>query len=263
MDSVHIERSGAVAVLTVHAPDTRNALTLELSAQLADAVTTCETDPSVHAMVVTGTPPAFCAGANLAALGTATEDGLRRIYAGFLAVADSSLPTIAAVGGPAVGAGLNLALACDVRLAGTDARFDARFMKLGIHPGGGMTWMLQRAVDAQTAAAITLFSQVMDADEAYRAGLAHRVVSGTHGELLDGAIELAAGAAAAPRELLRTTKRTMQHTRTLPDHDAAVRLELAKQVETLNSPEFTERLARLRASTSSAGQQDSPATRPD
>jgi enoyl-CoA hydratase len=141
---VHVE--DRVAVITVNDPDRRNAVTAESSAALRAAVTGVEADPGVHAVIVTGAGKAFCAGANLTALGEAAEDGLRVIYDGFLAVAQCTLPTIAAVNGPAVGAGLNLALAADVRIAGPTAMFDPRFQKLGIHPGGGATWMLQRAV---------------------------------------------------------------------------------------------------------------------
>src|SRR5947209_2101572 len=146
---------GRVAVLTLSDPGRRNALSLELSGQLAGAVAECDQDGSVHAIVITGAPPAFCAGADRGALAAAGRTGseaqLRGIYAGFLAVANAALPTSAAVNGPAVGAGLNLALACDVRLAGPGAVFDARFLQLGIHPGGGMTWLAQRAVGPQTA----------------------------------------------------------------------------------------------------------------
>ncbi len=147
-ESILSTHDRGVALLTVDAPATRNALTLDLSAQLAAAVTAAEQDPAVHVVVVTGTPPAFCAGADLTSLAEADEAGLRSIYDGFLAVARCPLPTIAAVGGAAVGAGLNLALAADVRLAGPRAKFVARFLDLGLHPGGGMTWMAQRAVGA-------------------------------------------------------------------------------------------------------------------
>ncbi len=126
----------------------------------------------MHALIVTGAGKAFCAGADLSALGAATEDGLRLIYDGFLAVANCALPTIAAVNGAAVGAGLNLALAADVRIAGPAAVFDPRFQKLGIHPGGGATWMLQRAVGPQVARASLLFGMRFDAQAAVRYGLA-------------------------------------------------------------------------------------------
>ena len=97
------------------------------------------------------------------------------IYDGFLAVANCTLPTIAAVNGAAVGAGLNLALAADVRIAGPAALFDPRFQKLGIHPGGGATWMLQRAVGPQVARASLLFGMRFDAEAAVRYGLALKV----------------------------------------------------------------------------------------
>ncbi|MFF0612275.1 enoyl-CoA hydratase [Nocardia tengchongensis] len=243
MAEIKVERLNAVALVTVHDPDKRNALTLDLSADLADAVADAEADESVHALVVTGTPPAFCAGANLTALGEAKEEGLRAIYEGFLAVARCKLPTIAAVGGQAVGAGLNLALAADLRFANSAARFDARFLRLGIHPGGGMTWMLQRAVGPQQATAMTLFGEVLDAHAAAAAGLVHRVVDGDHAALVDAAVEYACATAEVPRELLITTKRTMRATRALPSHAEAVSTEVIPQLASLESPEFAARLA--------------------
>src|SRR5947208_12719609 len=174
------EREGRVAVLTLSDPGRRNALSLELSGQLAQAIAECDRDESVHAVVITGAPPAFCAGADRGALAAAGRSGseadLRGIYAGFLAVANAALPTVAAVNGPAVGAGLNLALACDLRLVGPGAVFDARFLQLGIHPGGGMSWLAQRPVGWQTAAARALFGEPLDAADAVRTGLAHRLI---------------------------------------------------------------------------------------
>ncbi|MGB3351494.1 MAG: enoyl-CoA hydratase, partial [Mycobacterium sp.] len=164
-----------VALITVNDPDRRNAVTAESSAALRAAVEAAEADAGIHAVIVTGAGRAFCAGADLTALGEAAEEGLRVIYDGFLAVAQCTLPTIAAVNGPAVGAGLNLALATDVRIAGPSAMFDPRFQKLGIHPGGGATWMLQRAIGPQAARAALLFGMRFDADAAVRHGLALEV----------------------------------------------------------------------------------------
>jgi enoyl-CoA hydratase len=243
---VLLERRDGVGVLTLNDPDRRNALTLASSARLAELVAECEHDTGVHAVVVTGAPPAFCAGANLTELGAAHEDGLRAIYAGFLAVANCALPTIAAVGGAAVGAGLNLALACDVRVVGTRARFDARFLQLGLHPGGGMTWMLQRVVGPQTAMAMTVLGQTMDAASAERVGLAFQVVQGDHAALIDAAVGLAGPAVAAPRELVMATKRTLRATASTDRHEDAVEIELAAQVESMRSPAFTELLAAMR-----------------
>ncbi|MBV8929556.1 MAG: enoyl-CoA hydratase/isomerase family protein, partial [Mycobacteriaceae bacterium] len=120
-DRVLLDVTDHVALITVNDPDRRNAVTADISAGLREAVRTVEADRDVHAVIVTGAGKAFCAGADLSALGDAAEEGLRRIYDGFLAVADCVLPTVAAVNGPAVGAGLNLALACDVRVAGPGA----------------------------------------------------------------------------------------------------------------------------------------------
>ncbi|MGH3860361.1 enoyl-CoA hydratase-related protein, partial [Actinokineospora sp.] len=154
---------------------------------------------------------------------------------------------IAAVGGAAVGAGLNLALAADVRLAGPKARFDARFLQLGIHPGGGMTWMLQRIVGPQTATAMTLFGQIPDAAEAERVGLVLRTVDGDHDAVVDAAVALAAPAAAGPRELVLSIKRTMRATASMDAHADAVEAELLTQVASMDTPEFAQLLAKMRA----------------
>ena len=127
-------------------------------------------------VVVTGAAPAFCAGANLGNLAEATEESLGNIYEGFLRIARSPLPTLAAVNGAAVGAGMNLALGCDVRIAARRAKFDTRFLQIGIHPGGGHTWMLRRIVGPQATFAGVVFGEVMDGAEAERVGLVHRCV---------------------------------------------------------------------------------------
>ena len=232
-----------VAVITVNDPDRRNAVTDAMSAQLADAVAAAESDAGVHAVVLTGAGKAFCAGADLSALGAAARDGLERIYAGFMAVGRCTLPTIAAVHGAAVGAGMNLALAADVRIAGPAAMFDPRFQKLGIHPGGGATWMLQRAVGPQVARAALLFGMRFDAAAAVRYGLALQVAD----DPVAAALELAAGPAAAPREVVLATKASMRAT-AIPGfldsehHEAAKNIELRPQATSIESPEFKARL---------------------
>jgi enoyl-CoA hydratase len=240
-----VEHRDGVAVLTLDDPARRNALSLELCEQLSSAVTAAESDATVGALVVTGNPPAFCAGADLTQLGDSRRDGLLRIYEGFLAVARSPLPTIAAVNGAAVGAGMNLALACDLRLAGTSARFEDRFLVLGIHPGGGHTWMMRRAVGPQTTSAAVLFGEVLDGPEAERVGLVWRCVDDE--ALLDTAVGLAARAAAAPAELVRRTKATIAAVAAIDDHGTAVERELVDQLWSMDQPAFAERLAALRA----------------
>jgi enoyl-CoA hydratase len=248
---VFLERRGGIAVLTVSDPTRRNALSLELSDQLARAVAACDGDESVHAIVITGAPPAFCAGGDLGALAAAGESGseadLHRIYAGFLAVENAVVPTIAAVNGPAVGAGLNLALACDLRLAGPGALFDPRFLQLGIHPGGGMTWLARHAVGPQTTAAMALFGVPLDAQEAVRTGLAYRLIEvdsdprspAAHEAVVTAAVDLAQRAAAAPRDLVVATKAALRATAVMPQHADAVAYETGPQLASLRSTAFT------------------------
>ena len=166
---------------------------------------------------------------------------VRGIYDGFLRVLDCSLPTIAAVNGPAVGAGLNLALACDVRIAGESARFDARFLRIGIHPGGGHTWLLDRAVGPQVAAAMNLFGERLDGARAAEVGLAWECVDDA--VLLDRALVLADRAAEAPLELATRVKATLRRAPWQPSFEAALACELEHQVWSFGQPFFRERVA--------------------
>jgi enoyl-CoA hydratase len=243
-DLVLFRAENHVALITVNDPDRRNAVTDEMSKQLRANVERAEADPDVHAVVVTGAGKAFCAGADLSALDSAAEQGLLRLYGGFMAVSNCTLPTIAAVNGPAVGAGLNLALAADVRIAGPKALFDARFQKLGLHPGGGATWMLQRAVGPQVARAALLFGMRFDAESAVRHGLALSIAE----DPVAAALELAAGPAAAPRDVVLATKATMRATASpgsidSQQHELAKDTELGPQASSIRSPEFAARLA--------------------
>lgn len=238
-----------VATLTLNNPDERNTLTAAMVAGIIEAMDQIEADAAVGALVVTGAPPAFCAGANLGNLAESTKESLGTIYEGFLRVARSPLPTIAAVNGAAVGAGMNLALGCDVRLAARRAKFDSRFLQIGIHPGGGHTWMLRRAVGPQATFASVVFGEVIDSAEAERLGLVHRVYDDD--KLLAAAQEMAARAAAAPRELLIEMKRTIQEMPDVRTHPEAVDRELTPQVWSTRQPWFAERIAALQAKISS------------
>jgi enoyl-CoA hydratase len=244
---VQVEVTDGVAVVTLDDPEHRNALGPEMVAAMVGAFDQIETDPSVGAVVVTGAPPAFCAGANLASLGSdRRREGLLDIYESFLRIARCPLPTLAAVNGAAVGAGMNVALACDVRLAGASARFDTRFLQLGIAPGGGHTWMLERAVGGPAAAAaMVLFGEVVDAGEAERVGLVWRSVADD--QLLPAALAMAARAAGAPGELTRRTKQTLRDVAAIDEHDAAVQREFEVQLWSMDTAEFAERLAAMRA----------------
>ena len=234
-----------VAVVTLNDPKRRNSLNLAINTELVATFADLEQRDDVGAVVITGEPPAFCAGADLSQLGTSQRRGLLAIYEGFLTVAASPLPTIAAVNGAAVGAGMNLALACDLRLAGRQARFDTRFVDLGLHPGGGHTWMFRRIAGPQAAAACILFGEVLDGQEAERVGLAWRCVDDD--ALLDEARRMAGRAASGPPEVVASIKATLRDMANVATHDEAVARELDPQVVSLNQPAFAERLAALQA----------------
>ena len=234
MDHVKVERHEGVALITLVDRERRNAMTATMVAEIVDSFDTLESDVSVGAVVITGESPAFCSGADVAALGSLSKgqnDTERRaigsIYDGFLRVLRSPLPTVAAVNGPAVGAGLNLALACDVRLAGASARFDTRFLRIGIHPGGGHAWMLERAVGPQSAAAMMLFGERVDGRRAVEIGLAW--ACHPDDELIGEAIAFAARAAAVPRELTAAAGATLREVPWQPDFDAAIATEITRQ----------------------------------
>jgi len=244
-DSVLVDIVDGVSTVTLNDPEKRNAISFAMVDAIGETFDALEADDGVGAVVVTGAPPAFCAGADLSHLGASREKGLRRIYEGFLRLSRCPLPTVAAVNGAAVGAGLNMALSCDVRLAAEGARFDTRFLQLGIHPGGGYTWMLRRVAGVQATMAAGVFGDVLDGREAERVGMVWRCHPDD--ELLGAAQAMAAKAAAAPRELARRLKATVADMATIEDHAAAVERELTDQLWSMDQPDFAERLAAIQA----------------
>lgn len=243
MSFVLVSVTDGVATLTLNNPDERNTLTQPMVDEITAAMDRIEGDPSIGALVVTGAAPAFCAGANLGNLATATGESLGVIYEGFLRIARSPLPTIAAVNGAAVGAGMNLALGCDVRIAARRAKFDTRFLQIGIHPGGGHTWMLRRIVGPQTTFATVVFGEILSGEEAERVGLVWKCVDDD--QLLVEAQALAARAASVPRPLLESVKKTIQDMPLVDNHPDAVKRELEPQLWSTKQPWFAERLAAL------------------
>lgn len=238
---VDLDVRDRVAVVTLVDAERRNAMSGPMVSEIAATFDRIEADDGVGAVVVTGEPPAFCSGADLSSLGSIGEGlsesgSVLAIYEGFLRVLRSPLPTIAAVNGPAVGAGMNLALACDLRVAGESALFDARFLRIGLHPGGGHVWMLERAVGPQAAAAMVLFGEVLDGAGAARSGLAWSVHP--DGELLDAAVDLARKAAAVPQELTARAKQTLRRAPWQPSFEAAVDLEVEHQTWSFGRPHF-------------------------
>ena len=201
-----------VRVLTLDDPDRRNALSPTLQAELGAAVDAVAADPDARVLVVAGKGPAFSAGADLPAVfGALDRDvseiraGLKTIYDSFLRVRRLEIPTIATVHGAAVGAGVNLSMSCDVRIAGPRARFGVTFTRLGLHPGGGCTYFLTQALGRQRALALLLDGGTLDAAEALRLGLVLDVVD----DPLNRALETAGRWAAVDPALARDMKRAV------------------------------------------------------
>lgn len=245
MSLIILERSEGVATLTLNNPAERNTMTAEMVGDIKQAMDEIEADKTVGAIIVTGAAPAFCAGANLGNLAEADGESLSRIYEGFLRIARTPLPTIAAVNGAAVGAGMNLALCCDVRIAAHRAKFDTRFLQIGLHPGGGHTWMFQNIAGPQATMAAVVFGEILDGQEAQRVGLAYKCVPDD--ELISASRLMAVRAASAPRELAIITKRTIQEMANIATHSEAIAKELDPQVWTTRQPWFAERLAALQS----------------
>lgn len=252
MSKILVDVADRVAVVTLNDPKVRNTISHEMNDELIAAVDELESRDDVGALVLTGAPPAFCAGGNLEDLKNAThKNDLKRIYAGFLRIAHSSLPTIAAINGPAVGAGLNYALACDVVLVARSARFESRFLQIGIHPGGGSTWRLRRITDHQTTMAMTLFGEVISAERAVEIGLAWRCIDDD--ALLDEARTMAARAASYPKDLVARTKATIMGLGGVTTSEGAVDHEIDAQAWSMEQPAFKELVTRLQQQISGKG----------
>jgi enoyl-CoA hydratase len=223
-----------VGRIELNNPAQRNVLSPAMSEQLAATVGVLLAD-GVGAIVLTATAPVFCSGGSLDAL-LSRDVPLADSYAGMRALADASVPTICAVDGPAIGAGCNLPLACDIILASPAARFDPRFLDVAIHPGGGHLWRLAQRIGSQGAAALVLCGDVLTGEEAAATGLAWRCVPTD--ELEQAALRLAQRAAGRSRPLVIRTKQSLRAIAWSADGDAAAALELEAQQWSVEQPEF-------------------------
>jgi enoyl-CoA hydratase len=182
-DPILIERDGGVVTLTLNRPEVRNAMTVELTDAFVAAVEKLRDDAGVRALVVTGAGNAFCAGGDLSwirpgpdASVMSMRQKMRAFYPKFLVVRALDVPTIAAVNGPAIGAGLCLAMACDIRIAAENARLATAFTRLGMHPGMAATYLLTRLVGTARAAELFFTAGPIDGREAERIGLVNHTV---------------------------------------------------------------------------------------
>ncbi len=237
--TIGLEVSGGTAWITLDGPATRNTLDAAAAHDLIAACDRVDADPAIGAAVVTGAGGAFCSGADtrvLAGLRTQPPDvayeGLEELYRAFRRVGAMAVPTVAAVDGPAVGAGLNLALATDLRIASERARLVSGFARVGIHPGGGHLHLLHRAGGAGIAASSGVFAQPIALEQALGTGLVSAVVP--HAALRDAVARAVAHLAADPdlaRALTLTLRRTVLDA---ADWDRAVEIERARQLWSLS-----------------------------
>lgn len=215
-----LELNNRIAVLTMQRDDVRNALTgTRLVDDIVDTLSWANQTPEVSVLVLTGAGSAFCAGGNIKEMkeksGTfggpvleIQEQYRRGIQRLPLALHQAEIPIIAAVNGPAIGAGMDLACFCDLRLGSSKALFGETFLNLGIIPGDGGAWILQRLLGYQRATELSLTGRLVKAEEALALGLLLEVVAPE--TLLPRALELAAQIAAQPPQALRLTKRLLK-----------------------------------------------------
>lgn len=246
--SFTLERDGGLALLTLQRPEKSNLLTPDVSRQIADALQLLYQDPTLSLLAVQGSGRSFCAGADLHALQQAsTGDGavLHDLYSAFRTVAQCPVLSVALVNGAATGAGMNLAMACDIRLAAPDAWFESRFFQLAIHPGGGHTALLPQQVGWQQAAAMLLAGERLHAHDALRLGFVKALYPAD--ELITHAKHYARQLADVPTELLRQTKQSMQQLAGATQLSTAVEVEFERQLASLQTDTAKQRIAALLA----------------
>jgi len=232
-----LERRDRVAVLTLNAPQRRNSLTESMAGELLDACQEIDEDQAIGAVVLQGAGGYFCSGgdrATLAEVGAAParDDAFRvlgRIYDSFRRVGSLQPPTIAAIEGGAVGAGLNLAMATDLRIVASNARLISGFMPIGLHPGGGHATLVGRAGGREVTNAMVLFGESLDGQQCVDRALAWESLPKE--EVFSRAMELATRAAGDPalsRRVARTAR--LQAGPPAIGWDAALELERASQM---------------------------------
>lgn len=203
-----------IATLTINRPDSANSINLEFSKDLLSAILQCDDDPEIRAVVVTGKGSLFCAGGDLkefknqgSHLSFYIKEVTTYLHAAISRMIRMDAPTIAAVNGFAVGAGMSLALACDFVLATPSARFSVAYTRVGLTPDGGMSYLLPRIVGLRRALELTLTNRVLSAQEAFDWGLVNKVVE--ERELLTQAEALATQLASGPMISLGVSKRLL------------------------------------------------------
>lgn len=205
-------RDDGIRILTLNDPDKRNAIGPEMREDLLSIAQELRDDAEARCLIVTGEGSSFCAGADLVALfgegeRTPSESRERQLayYESFLWIRSLPYPTVAAVNGHAIGAGLNLALVCDIVVGGPNARFGATFSKIGLHPGGGCTYFVTERLGRSRGLRTLLTGEVVRGERAYELGFADQYDENP----LDAAVALGTEIAALEPALARDIKRAV------------------------------------------------------
>lgn len=251
MDGLRVERrEDGVALVTLDRPDRLNALDDGLlTGGLLHTFASLDADPDVRAIVLTGAGRGFCAGADFASQGfaqpspTEAEQYVRRTHQTPAMLRAMDTPSVAAVNGPAAGAGLGLALACDLRLAGTGGMFTAPFTTMGLVPDYGVTYFLPRVVGTACALDILLTGRTIDATEAEQIGLVSRICA----DVVSEALEVAAIVATQPPHAVAMTRRNTYRSLELDLYAEVLEQEPRAQAVALQGSEFPERFAAWQA----------------
>lgn len=249
MTSIKTRAEDGVAIVTLARPEIRNALTGEdMLDELLDAIHDAETDADTGVLVLEAEGPAFSAGGNVKEM--AAGEGLFEGNAAELTeryretiqqltrfMATTDLVTIAAVDGPAIGAGFDLVLGCDLRIGSRNSRFAHTFIEMGIIPGDGGAWLLPRVVGWQKATELALTARSVDAQEALRIGILLELVGSD--QLSERVMALASEIASKPRPALVMAKRLLRQARSM-DLDGFLELSAAMQAVAHSTPEHTQ-----------------------
>lgn len=254
MSDVLVDRDGHVTVIAINRPERRNAFTLEVLDSIVAALAELRRDASCRAIILTGTGGAFCSGVDLDVIERMRAEGnakphhwksllTERVHRIAFALEDFDKPVIAAVGGPAYGAGMDLALMCDMRFVSGAARFCESYINLGVVPGDGGCYYLPRIVGLPKALELLLSGRVVDAQEALAIGLANRVCADDRlmAETLEFAQLLTTKSPAALRLVKRATYQSL-------DTDLRTSLDLiSSHMAVVQSLEDTEEAGRALA----------------
>lgn len=244
-----LEKRDGVGILTLNNPEKRNAMIPELTKEFPIAIEQVRNDPEIRVLIITGNGKAFSAGGDIEMLVTKTmqsPDQNRRemgdFYRAYLSVLNVDVPTIAAINGHAIGAGLAFALGCDIRITAECAKMGATFLNLGLHPGMGITHLLPQIVGTAHAADLILTGRLINSQEAKEIGLVSRVYPSE--TLLEETLNIASQMALKSASGVRMAKRALVKNK-LAGLEAALDYEAAAQMTSYSSNEMKSALKKF------------------